>query len=149
MEYSKYLSMTIFSFPRHLLTMLFCFGTLIMYPLVIFSNKKIRIAGVIISSLMILALTILGFLQPTVYSTDILSDGEKYQFDDSYKVYLVDKKYGDLTIRYEDAIECYMVHAEFRHAGKTEFVLESPEGAKKEFEISIRRDTYQVKEKNQ
>ena len=147
-EYSDYLSKTMFSFPRHLLTTLFCLGSLIMYPLVIFKNKKIRIMGVIISTLIIIAFTTLCILKPMVYSTDILSDGEKYHFDNSYKVYLKDKKYGTLNIRYESGVECWMVHAEFKHAGKTEFVLESPEGAKKEFEISIRRDTYQVKEKN-
>ena len=39
-----------------------------------------------------------------------------------------------------------MVHAEFKKAGKTEFVLESPSGEKKKFEIIIKRDRYKVKE---
>ena len=40
-----------------------------------------------------------------------------------------------------------MVHADFIKAGKTEFVLESPNGEKRVFDLSIRRDTYDVNEK--
>ena len=92
-------------------------------------------------------MTILCIIKPPVYETDILSSGEKYQFDDTYRAYLVDTQYGDLKVRYENAIECWMVHAEFKKAGKTEFVLESPNGTKQVFEIDIKRDTYSVKEK--
>lgn len=146
-ELGRYISSTMFSFPRHLLTTIFCIATLIIYPLAIFDNKKIKIVGVTISSLIIIAMIILSFLNPPVYSTDILADGEEYQFDDKYKVYLMDSKYGDLEIRYEDGIEAWMVHAEFKHAGKTEFVLESPNGEKNIFDITIERDTYKINRK--
>jgi hypothetical protein len=53
----------------------------------------------------------------------------------------------DLNIKYEEGIETYMVHAKFKKAGKTEFVLESPNNNKKVFEITIEQDTYIVKEK--
>ena len=145
-EYSTYLSKTIFSFPRHILTTIFCFATLIIYPLYIFKNKKIKIAGVIISSIIIIVVTIYCFLNPPVYSTQILSNGEKYQFDDTYKVYLTDKKYGELSIKYESGIEDWMVHADFKKAGTTKFILESPNGEKKIFNIKIKRDTYDVSE---
>ena len=146
-EYAGYLSKVIFSFPRHLLTTIFCLVTLIIYPLVIFKNKKIKITGEIISGIVIVAMTILCIVNPPIYSTDILGNGEKYKFDDSYKVYLIDEKYGELSIKYEPGIEDWMVHAEFKKAGKTEFVLESPDGKKKVFDISIERDTYTIKEK--
>ena len=145
-EYSTYLSKTIFSFPRHILSTIFCFATLIIYPLYIFKNKKIKIAGVIISSILIVFITIYCFVKPPVYSTAILANGEKYQFDDTYKVYLTDKKYGELSIKYESGIETWMVHADFKKAGKTKFILESPNGEKKTFNIKIRRDTYDVSE---
>lgn len=145
-EYSTYLSKTVFSFPRHILTTIFCFATLIVYPLYIFKNKKIKIAGVIISGILIAFITIYCFLKPPVYSTDILANGEKYQFDDTYKVYLTDKKYGELSIKYESGIEDWMVHADFKKAGKTKFILESPNGEKKIFNIKIKRDTYDVSE---
>ena len=145
-EYSTYLSKTMFSFPRHLLATLFCFITLIIYPLRIFKNKVSRYISLATSILIIVVFTVLTFIKPPVYSTDILSVGSKYSFDDSYKVYLVDSSYGDLSIRYEDGISCFMVHAEFKKAGKTEFVLASPSGEKKKFEIVIKRNKYKVKE---
>ena len=147
-EFVGYLSKVIFSFPRHLLTTVFCLVTLIIYPLVIFKNKKIKLIGGIISAIIIVVMTILCFVNPPVYSTEILANGEKYQFDDSYKVYLVDKKFGELSIKYEQGIEDWMVHAKFKRAGKTEFVLESPDGKKTVFDISIQRNTYTIKEKN-
>ena len=147
-EYCGYLSNTMFSFPRHLLTTIFCLVTLIIYPLVIFKNKKIKITGEIISGIIIVAMTILCFVNPPIYSTDILGDGEKYKLDDSYKVYLTDEKYGELSIKYEPNIEDWVIHAEFKKAGKTELVLESPDGKKKVFDISIKRDTYTIKEKD-
>ena len=145
-ELGRYISFTMFSFPRHLLTTIFCIVTLIIYPLAIFSNKT-KIVGVTISSLIIIAIIILSFLNPPVYSTDILANGEEYKFDNQYKVYLLDSKYGDVNIRYEEGIESWMVHAEFKHAGKTEFVLESPSGEKNIFDITIERDTYKINKK--
>ncbi len=143
-EFAGYLSKTMFSFPRHLLTALFCITTLIIYPIGIFKNKKNKIAGIIINGIIIIAMIIACLLNPPVYSTDLLSDGEKYQFDDTYKVYLTDSGFGNLSIRYEDAIEAWMVHAEFRKAGKTEFVLESPSGEKTYFDIEIKRNSYDI-----
>ena len=147
-EYSGYLSETMFSFPRHLLTTIFCLSTLIIYPLAIFKNKKVRIAGLIISLLIIVSMSVMCILNPPIYSTDILGNGVNYTFDDKYNVYLADDKYGKLSIRYEEGIEDYLVHAEFTKAGKTEFILESPDGSKIIFDLDIRRDTYTVKEKS-
>lgn len=144
---AKYFSETMFSFPRHLLTTIFCIVTLIIYPIYIFKNKKIRIIGLIISIVTIISMIAYGLVKPIVYSTDLLSSGDEYQFDDTYKVYLLDKKYGDLSIKYEAGIETWMVHAEFRKAGKTKFILESPDGKKNNFNITIARDSYEVEKK--
>ena len=48
---------------------------------------------------------------------------------------------------YEESIETWLVHADFKKSGKTEFVLESHNGEEKIFDLSIRRDTYTVLEK--
>jgi hypothetical protein len=92
-------------------------------------------------------MTIICIIKPPIYKTDILLSGEKYNFDDTYHVYLKDNKYGTLDFRYEEGIESWAVEAKFKKSGTTEFVLESPTGEKQEFEIYIRRDTYEVKEK--
>ena len=75
-------------------------------------------------------------------------NGGKYKFDDSYKVYLLDRKYGDLRVECEEEIEDCTIHAEFKKAGKTELILESFDGKKTVFDIYIRRDKYTIKEKN-
>ena len=146
-ECAGYLSKTIFSFPRHLLTTIFCMSTLIIYPLAIFNNKKVKTVGVIISGIFIILIVLVCIINPPIYSTYILSNGDNYQFDDSYSAYLLDKKYGDLSIECEDETEDCMIHAEFKKAGETELILESSDGKKIVFDISIRRDTYTIKEK--
>lgn len=147
-ECAGYLSKAMFSFPRHILTVIFCMATLIIYPLAIFKNKIHKYVGLTISGIIIIAVIIICILKPPVYSTYILSNGENYHFDDSYKVYLTDKKYGDLSIIYNEGVEDWMVYAKFKKAGKTVFVLESPDGKKISFDISIRRDTYSITERN-
>lgn len=146
-ECAGYLSKTMFSFPRHLLTTIFCISTLIIYPLAIFKNKKIKNVGVVISGLLIALITLICIINPPIYDTYILSNVEKYQFDESSKAYLSNKKYGNLKIECADETEDCMIHAEFKKAGKTELILETADGKKTIFDITIRRDTYTIKEK--
>lgn len=146
-EYSMYLSHFMFSYPKYILITIFCAVTMIIYPLYIFNNKKIKIVGVVISSLLIILMTILCIIDPPVYNTQILSNSEKNKFDDSYKVYFTDKKYGDAKIIYMESIEDYMVQVNFRREGKTVLVLESPDGEKMEYDLSIKRDTYDIEKR--
>lgn len=144
-----FLAQLFFSFPRHLLTVLFCIVSLIIYPIAIFKDKKIRITGAAIGGIISIACIIMSLISPLIYSTDILADGENYHFDDTYKVYLADNSFGTLSLRYEEAIECWMIHADFKKAGKTEFVLESPDGEKKTFDLEVSIDNYDIEEKHE
>lgn len=146
-EYATYLSKTLFSFPYHLLTTIFCFITLIIYPIAIFKSNKIKITGVIVSITIILIMTVLTVASPHIYNTTILVNGEEFKFDDTYKVYLTDESYGKLSIVYEENIEDYMVNAKFRKTGKTQVVLESPTGDKTTFEIDIKSHRYEINKK--
>lgn len=145
-HYGGYLGQTFFSFPRHLYSAIFCAATMLIYPVAIFSEKRVRIAGVVISAVMIVALTIWTIINPPVYDTDILYSGDEQgtAFDNTYQASFVDPSFGTLSIRYEDAIESYMVHAEMRKAGHTEVVLKAPDGTEKHYDIEIRRDTYEI-----
>ena len=146
-SYSIYLSYFTFSYPKYLLISLFCIVTMIIYPIYIFKNKKIKIVGIVISSILILSITIIGFINPYTYSTEILSNNDEHHFDDTYKVYLTDSKYGKVKIIYENGIEDYMVHADFKKEGKTNMILESPNNEKTEYTIDIKRDTYDINKK--
>jgi len=147
-HYYGFLSETISFFPNHLLSMLFCLVTLIIYPLFIFKNKKIKITGLIISILIIIVsifVVITG--GNSTYNTTVLvsGGGAGITFDDTYTVSLKDDKYGKLYIVYEENIEDYMVNAEFAKTGKAEFTLTSPSGEEYIFEITIERTSYDVK----
>ena len=144
MTYFRYM---VYSFPKHLLTVIFCFITLIIYPLYIFKDKKIKTAGLLINILMIIIALTICILKPYTYSTDVLANGDKNPFDDTYKVSLKDEKYGDVKIRYENGIDSYMVHGDFKKEGKTILILESPSKEKVEYNLTIKRDTYDIKRK--
>ncbi|MBR0229815.1 MAG: hypothetical protein IJL94_00325, partial [Erysipelotrichaceae bacterium] len=50
LHYGDYLNLTLFHFPYHLLSTIFCFVTLLVYPLVVFKAEKLRKAGLMISA---------------------------------------------------------------------------------------------------
>ena len=146
-SYSTYLSSFMFSYPKYLLICLFCIITMIIYPLYIFNNKKIKTIGLIISIILIIIVTIMGINNRPVYSTEILANNEKYTFDNTYTVSLTNNIYGDVKIIYIENIQDYMVHADFKKEGKTNMILTSKDGTKKEFILDIKIDTYRIIEK--
>ena len=143
-SYRTYFSDFQFYMPKYILICVFCACAMILYPIVIFDDKKIRTVGAAIGGIAVVVLTVICLLNPPVYSTEIMGNGEKYTFDDTYKVSLADEKYGSVEIIYLDVIEDYMVHAEFKKAGKTVLTLESPSGEKAEYDLFIERNTYEI-----
>ena len=117
--------------------------------LYIFKNKKVRIVGLIVSILLIIVTTLYTLTNKTVYSTQILLSGNTYIFDDTCSVKIKDESIGSLSIRYEENIEDYLVHADFIKEGKTEFTLECPGVYKKTFDISVKLNTYDLKEREE
>ena len=134
--YGSYLSSALYMFPYHILTALFCIFALLFYPLNIFKNKTNKKIGLIISVIILVGTTLLCFVSPNVYSTDILSNDGDYKFDNTYKAYLEDSKYGDLSIKCDSDGFC-LIHAEFKKGGKTKLIIESPEGEKKVYKLDI------------
>ena len=137
-------------FPNHLLSALFCAVTLIVYPLCIFRDKRIRIAGLILSILILIAASVYGVLDQRshTYDTSLLSSGGEIcavDYDDSYKVYLEDPSFEDVHIGYEENIESYLVYASFKKTGDTVLVLEAPTGEKYYYDLSVERDSYTVR----
>ena len=148
-HYNRFLGETMYYFPHHLLSTLFCIVTMIIYPICIFENKKIKITGTIISLMIIIIMTIISFVNNTTYNTTLLTSGGSAGavFDDSYKVYLEDDKLGDVYIEYDNVLEDYMVNAEFKRAGKTNLILEDSNGNKEVYEIDVKRDRYDINKK--
>ena len=147
--FGEYLSQTIFSFPRHLLTTIFCLATIIIYPLAIFNDKKIKITGVVISIIIIIVMTIITLMNPPIYDTTLMINGGKLEvnFDNTYKAYFTDESYGETYFKYDDALEDWLLNAKFQKAGKTELVLEAPSGEKTFFDVTVERHTLSVTKK--
>ena len=136
-------------FPRHLLSALFCAATLILYPLFIFSKKKLRTAGLIISLVILAAGTVGAFaLERSSYRTTLLVEGGTLavEFDDSYTAALEDPAFGTVEIVYEENIESWMVNAELIKQGKTKLILTAPDGTQRFFALEIGSDTYTIDE---
>lgn len=131
-----------YNFPHHLIYLIMIVVCSIIYPLAIFNNKvnKYVSLGIIVITLCIFA--IINILGDKGYDTTIKCSNDEYRFDNTYKVSLDDSKMGDVDITYLDSIEDYCVHANFKKAGDTKLVIESPDGEKKVFKISVGKNTY-------
>lgn len=135
----------IYSFPHHLINLIFVLTTLIIYPLFIFDNKKLRILGLFISIVLILFFGTKTLLFKPVYETDIICGNSNLYFDNNYKVSLLDSKFGELSIRYEENIKEYCIHAKFVKTGDTKVIIEDPNGNKNEYDLYIGKYKYDFK----
>ncbi len=141
-SYLTYFSDLQFSFPRYILIVLFCACGMILYPAAVFEDKRIRITGMSVGCVLVAALTVVCLLNPPVYTTEIMGNGEEYRFDGTYRASIADTRLGDVEIVYNESLEDYMLHADFRRAGKTVLTLESPDGEKTEYDLAVERDKY-------
>ena len=148
-HFGDYLGQTMFSFPGHLLTTIFCIATMLIYPLAIFKDKKIRVAGVTTGIIILMIFGTLALIKPSIYDTIVLVNGgsEEAVFDDSYKVYLSDESFGTVDIRLEPGLDDWVVHAIFKKKGKTEVILEAADGEQTIYEITVQADTYNINKK--
>ena len=148
-HYVGFLGEAIHFFPNHLLSAVFCAVTMIIYPLYIFKDKKLRMISLAISLLILAAATVYCVTDRSshAYSTDVLMSGGEtagIEFDDSYKASLADGKYGQVSITYIESIESYAVHAEFTATGQTQLILESPGGDRYVYDLTVERYSYHI-----
>ena len=138
-DYSNYLGKTVYLFPHHLLSALFCAVTIAIYPLCIFNDKKVKTIGIIISILIILAATVYALVNRYTYNTTLLSNNGELGavFDDSYKAYLEDDSFGKVEIVYNEAIEDYLLNANLVKGGHTRLILEDSKGSRKIYNLDI------------
>lgn len=148
-HYLGFLREAVSFFPNHLLSAVFCAATVIIYPLFIFSNRKLKTAGLIISLVILAAATVLALASGRInYDTTVLVQGGEMsgEFDDSYHVELDDPSFGTVEIVYEENIESWMVNAHFTKTGETKLYLAAPDGTVRSFALTVGRDTYTIRE---
>jgi hypothetical protein len=115
----------------------------------IFSNKKVRIIGSIISAILIALVISIEVPKPHTYHTQVLATVNDKEITPEYKVSLKDSKYGDVRIKEETSGDevFYMVDCDFKRPGTTELIVETPEGETVIYNLEIKRDTYKIEKK--
>lgn len=146
-SYYQYLTYFTYCYPNYILISIFCAVSMVLYPNVIFNNKKIRIAGSVISALLVCVVSVYVAMHPMTYSTEILSSIDGKDITNEYSVSLADEKYGDVRVDYIKSIDTYMVHADFKKKGRTELIVNTPDGEVKKYDLTIELYSYKVTEK--
>ena len=146
-HFAHYLAQLLAWPPHHLLTVLFCAGTMLLYPAAIFQDKKIRAAGLLLAAAILLVGGYLGIkADHSFYNTTILVSAEDPAapdyFDERYAVRLEDESFGEVSIYYEQGLDCYAVRAEFKKPGSTRLILTAPDGSALAWPITVGKDTY-------
>lgn len=134
-----------YSFPKHTINLLFIIASFIMYPILLFNDKKIKYIGLIIS---ITIMIIFGFgpaVSSSTYDTTVKCSDDNIVFDNTYKAYLEDDNFGSLSISYNKNIEEYCIDASFKKQGDTRVVLEDSNGNKQYYDLSIGKNTFSIK----
>lgn len=146
-HYNLYLKDTLFYFPHHLLTTIFCIITFILYSIYIFKDKNLKLVTLIISILIIIIATILALTNRIVYKPTLISNESDCIFDETYKAYIKDDKMGKVNIEYNDLFDDYIITGEFTKAGKTDLIIESNDGEKQIYDLEISYNKYSITKK--
>lgn len=144
-----YINQTIYDFPHHLLSALFCIGTTFLYVFAIFSKKRERILGLLISIVSLIVFLVPSIMHPRVYNTELALSGDELFFDESYNVYLEDSAYGNVyigTVNIGEEKE-FAIKAELKKTGKTVLFLEDNNHNKRFFDLDIGDNTFTFKER--
>ena len=148
-HYWTFLREALSYFPRHLLSALFCAATLVIYPLFVFEEKKIRTIGLILSLVIIATATVLTVTgERSTYNTVLLVNNGSLgvEFDGSYEPSLEDDSFGEVYIDFDENIQDHMVKASFRKTGETKFFLKAPDGTERVFRIVVHRTSVDISE---
>lgn len=147
--YSYYQYLTFFTFcrPFYLLISLFCAAAMIVYPLALFEEKKIRITGALISLFLIAAVTVIVMLNPYSYSTDVLGTVDGEDITDQFEASIADESMGKVYVQNIDNIDCCMVRGDFVKRGKTELTVRKPDGQIRVYDLTVEMNRYEIEEK--
>ena len=141
-HYYGFISEAISFFPNHLLSAIFTAGSMIIYSLFIFDNKKIKIIELIISLILIIGLSLLVICTPkNTYHTIFSIQG--VELKENTKVWLEDPKYGKLNMKYEEGLQEYMIEANFTDTGDTKVYVQT-DNKTCISNIKIQRYSYEV-----
>lgn len=146
-SYHRYLSYFTFCRPCFMLISVFCAAAMLLYPNILFNNRKIKAAGTVISLLLIVGITATVAAEPLIYSTEILYTFGEKNVTDEYQVSIADERCGNVSVRYYEDVEAYAVHADFSRKGDTELTVTAPDGETKTYDLHIELFSFELTEK--
>lgn len=145
--YRLYLTEMVSYFPKHILTVIFCVATFVTCGLFIFHDRKLRIAQFMINLFIIAVMTLLVFVNGrNVYNTSLLPCSDELSYDDTCEVSLKNKKFGEVSIGYDEGIGTYIINANFTDIGQTELILTTKDGTEHRYKLNIYRNSYEIDE---
>lgn len=146
-HYYGFIAAARFYFPHHLASAVFCVVSMFVYVLGIFKNKKIKLAGVIASVVILIGATAVAIVSPTVLHTTLVADGESTVVKENYTAQLKNDNLGSVNIEYDEGYEAYTVVADFVKGGKTVLTLTAPDGSIQSFDVTVNEDGARVSAK--
>lgn len=134
----------LYSFPNHIINFIFIIVMLIIFALGIFKDKYLKYICLAFSIGFIIFSIVYAMFNRYSYDTSLKCSCEELYYDDTYKVYLSEKKYGDVSIEYIESIDTYCISSKFYKTGDTKLIIENPKGEKRELNLHIGKDTYEL-----
>lgn len=138
----------IYSFPHHIINLIFILASLILYPLLIFKNKKLKYIGLLVSALLIIIMMFTLKSNNHYYETIIGCSDDEVYYDNNYSAYLNDTSLGKVEIKYDTDLEAYCLYGTFYKTGKTNLIIDDKNDDIKEYELHIGKNTYTLKLNN-
>ncbi len=144
-----FVSVSVIWFPHHIISVLFCVATIILYPFAVFENKQLQRIGAALAAAIVIASVVIGVVNRSgsVYKTTLFTSaepGEKRYFDGTYTVSIANGDLGEVYITYDESYGGYVVNAEFRKYGETKLTLTSPEGESVTYDLTVGNNTYNI-----
>lgn len=109
-------------------------------------QQKIKIAGVIISTIIILVMAIMSFTNRLVYNIKISSIIDA-NLNEKCSAYLENDSMGKVNVEYDKNFEGYVVNASFIRGGKTDLIVVDENGNKTAYELNVSSSTYSISKK--
>ncbi len=151
LHFFEFFRESVYFFPNHLLSAVFCAATMFLYVLGICSGKWPRRTGIALCAVVLLLCIVLT-LSPSgrknaYYSTEVKFSSAEYPFDETSTVYLEDSKYGSVSITEMDISgdSVFAIHADFQKTGSTKLYLVIDD-VTHVFDLEIGRSTYDLTE---
>lgn len=144
----SYLHETLYLFPRHLLTVIFCIVQIFLLVFAFFDDKKLRIAGCAVGAAFIAVFFFTNVYHKPYVITNI--SGFEIDPDTKYTVSVADENI--LKVVSDDFGDPNAMQAEFYSIGSTEMTLTDEKGNVLVYEAALGKNykvTFELKEKKQ